>query len=98
MGAHELTRVCHRVSELRIVGSGGQSIWGARHVEDIFASVERLKYFPESGGGVPELRRDNIREVFFQRYRIIYGVEPGSVEILTIRHMRQLLGEEEVEY
>ena len=65
-------------------------------VEDIFASVERLKEFPESGRVVPELGRENTREVFLKRYRIIYRLNHGVVEMLTVRHMRQLLDEEDV--
>lgn len=66
-------------------------------VEGIFAAVERLKPFPFSGRAVEEVRREDIREVIYGRYRIIHRVEPERVVILTVRHQRQRFEEAEVE-
>lgn len=54
----------------------------ARMVE---AKVARLSRFPLSGRVVPEVRRDEIREILVGSYRVIYKVEKG-VSILTIFH------------
>jgi toxin ParE1/3/4 len=66
-------------------------------VEGVFAAVERLKQFPFSGREVEEVRRTEIREIIFGRYRIIHRVEAERVVILTVRHQRQLLDPSEVE-
>jgi toxin ParE1/3/4 len=65
-------------------------------VDGVFAAVERLKRFPLSGREVEEVRRKDIREVIFGRYRIIHRVEAERVIILTVRHQRQLLDASEV--
>lgn len=58
---------------------------------DIFAAVDRLQNFPESGRIVPEMKRPNLREVIFKDYRIIYRVERKQVAVLTVRHSKQRL-------
>lgn len=86
-----------RVVEAAAYSYGGRPQAAEQYVQGVFASVERLKEFPESGRVVPELGRESTRELFFRRYRIIYRVERDRVEVLTVRHMRQLLEEEDVE-
>jgi plasmid stabilization system protein ParE len=44
---------------------------------------------------VPELGRDDIREVLRGNYRIIYRILPTRVEILAVYHAAQLLDESE---
>jgi len=65
-------------------------------VLDVFGAVERLKTFPNSGNVVPEVKRQNIREIIFKNYRVVYRVERKRVSILTVRHGRQLLPLDEI--
>ena len=58
-------------------------------VDEVFAAVAPLAHFPDSGRVVPEVGRDEIREVFHGEYRIIYKVEARRVAILTVRHGRR---------
>jgi addiction module RelE/StbE family toxin len=60
-------------------------------IEGILDEVERLKDFPEQGRRVPEAKRADVREIFFQSHRIVYRIEPKRIVILTVRHTRQLL-------
>ena len=60
-------------------------------VETIFEKVELLKSSPQSGRVVPETRSDDIRELLYGNYRIIYRLEENTVSILTIRHGKQIL-------
>jgi toxin ParE1/3/4 len=69
---------------------------GEKLVEGIFAAVERLREFPESGRQVPEFERPELREVIYRKYRIIYRTESDLVEILTVRHSLQLLDEHDL--
>ncbi|MBN3926134.1 type II toxin-antitoxin system RelE/ParE family toxin [Nostoc sp. NMS4] len=55
-------------------------------VNRVFLSVERLENFPYSGRIVPEISQDNIREIIFGSYRIVYLVNNDRVNILTIFH------------
>lgn len=57
----------------------------------IFNSVEKLNKFPESGRVVPELGNPKYRELLVGNYRIIYSIVDDAIQILTIRHQRQLL-------
>ena len=56
-------------------------------------SVERLRMFPYSGRVMPELRREDIRELLRGNYRIIYRLAEHRVEILTVYHSARLLDE-----
>lgn len=61
-----------------------------RWVEDLFATVERLADFPESGRMVPEVGSPRIRKLIFVTYRVIYSAK-DQVDILTVRRSSQLL-------
>lgn len=63
-------------------------------VDSVFEAVERLKQFPESGRIVPEMKRQDIREILLGNYRIIYRIEDQYISILTVRHGKQLLSKE----
>ena len=67
----------------------------AQWVNELFATVERLADFPESGRIVPEVGARRIREVIFGSYRVIYSVKE-QVEILTVRRSNKLLREHEL--
>jgi len=65
-------------------------------VERIFKKVETLSKFPERGRKVPEVNREEIREVFENEYRIIYRVESKKVFVLSIRNFKQLLPDKDL--
>lgn len=55
-------------------------------VERIFAAVERLSHYPRSGRIVPEMGRDDLREILFGTYRIVYSIDGDEVQVLTVVH------------
>ncbi len=61
----------------------------------VFQATEHLAQFPRSGRVVPELGRDDIREIIVRGYRVVYRVVPNEVEILTVHHGARLLGDVE---
>ena len=65
-------------------------------VENVFEKVELLTSSPCIGRLVPEVSRNEIRELMFGNYRIIYRVESTSISILTIRHGKQILPIDEI--
>lgn len=60
-------------------------------VQKILNSVDRLSDFPLSGRKVPEFDDDNIREIIFHNYRIVYRVNKNNVEIILVIHGSKLL-------
>ncbi len=60
--------------------------YAARFVERIIEAVESLERLPEIGRTVPETDDENIRELLFHNYRIIYRFEKERILILTIIH------------
>ena len=60
-------------------------------VNSIINKVETLSKSPERGRKVPEINRDDIREIFEGEYRIIYRLEDKKISILTIRNFKQVL-------
>jgi toxin ParE1/3/4 len=68
-----------------------------RWVLSIFDRVKQVKDFKKSGRSVPEINRKDIRELILANYRIIYRVEPKIISILTVRHCRQILPDEDID-
>ena len=64
--------------------------------EEVFAKVEPLADFPQLGRVVPEVGREEVRELFHGQYRIVYRVA-SAILILTVRHTRQLLSAVDIE-
>ena len=60
--------------------------YARRFVEKIFKAVEALNDHPQIGRKVPEADREDIRELLFQNYRIIYRIKPEHVYIVTVLH------------
>ena len=65
-------------------------------VKSIFKKVETLAKNPERGRKVPEVNREEIREVFEGEYRIIYRIESKRILILTIRNFKQILPNKDI--
>jgi plasmid stabilization system protein ParE len=59
--------------------------------ENIFTSIENLNKFPNSGRVVPELDDPKYREILVGNYRVVYSVLSDAINVLTIRHQKQLL-------
>lgn len=56
-------------------------------IAQIMAAVDRLETFPRSGRRVPEADRDDIREVIFQSYRILYWIlDAERIDVLAVLH------------
>ena len=65
-------------------------------VYEVFEKVKLLASTPEMGRVVPEVRRNEIRELLYINYRILYRIENNDISVLTIRHCRQILPVSEV--
>ena len=67
--------------------------YSRRFVHKIIQATGRLVSHPRLGRRVPEAQRTDVRELFFQSYRIMYLLCPDHVYILAIVHgSRDLAG------
>jgi toxin ParE1/3/4 len=55
-------------------------------LERLLDQVKTLSLFPDSGRMVPELQRDDIREIIVSPYRVMYRRSSTLVEIAAVRH------------
>ena len=65
-------------------------------IEKIFDAVEQLEDFPESGRIVPEIMRNDIRELVQGSYRVIYKLQKKDILILVVKNYRQILDPDEI--
>ena len=63
------------------------------YVRRLRESVGRLREYPFSGHVVPEIGREEIREILQGNYRLVYRVSNFRVDILTVFHGAQVLRE-----
>jgi len=68
----------------------------AKWINRIFERIKQLKRYPESGRILPELEMEEVQELIYGNYRIIYRIKQGTIIIMTVRHSRQILPEEEI--
>lgn len=63
-------------------------IYATRFVKNLIKAAERLEILPYCGRIVPEFENDDLREVIYRNYRIVYRVigEEEDVEILAVVH------------
>lgn len=56
-------------------------------VKSIFKEVEILRSFPSIGRVVPEIDEQEVREIFYQKYRIVYHlIDQSTIHIVTVQH------------
>lgn len=61
-------------------------VYASRFVERLISSAERLVDHPRLGRMVPEANDEDIRELLYQNYRIIYRVATNHVAMLAVIH------------
>ncbi len=64
---------------------------GERLIREIISGVERLADFPESGRVVPEFNIENLREIIFAPFRIVYRCDSNKIKIVRIWRSERLL-------
>lgn len=57
-------------------------------INTIFDRIDNILPFPKAGRIVPEYENQNIREIIYHNYRIIYLIHEGAdaIYILTVIH------------
>jgi len=66
-------------------------------VDKLIEATDKLEDHPRMGRRVPEAdHRDDVRELIVQGYRIIYLLQTGQLQILTIIHGSRNLATQDV--
>ena len=65
--------------------------YGRLVVERLYEATERLALFPRSGRMVPEVGREEIRELIVGDYRVVYRLESHAAVLLTVFRGSRLL-------
>jgi plasmid stabilization system protein ParE len=81
---NELSKICDHIGE-------SSEYYARLFAENIFKRVEQLSIFPYSGRIVPEYYHEDIREIIYQNYRIVYRITKDITEIVWITHGARLL-------
>jgi toxin ParE1/3/4 len=68
----------------------------ARWLDMILEAAGQLSEFPSSGRVVPEAARDDIRELIFSPYRLVYLRGADAVYVTMVLHERQHVEPEDV--
>jgi addiction module RelE/StbE family toxin len=85
-----------RLQEIEEYISRDNPIGAIEFVDKLITVAETIIDNPQKGRIVPELSLENIRELLYQNYRIVYLVKKNSVDILTVFEGHQLLKKEEI--
>jgi plasmid stabilization system protein ParE len=85
-----------RAAEIARYIAADRSAAAARWIDRLVQIAATLGPQPRRGRRVPELDRDDLREVLHGEYRMIYRVDARRVAILTVRHGRRQLDPREL--
>ena len=67
-------------------------------VEEIESRVQNLKNHPSSGRILPVLNDEMVRELIIRgNYLVVYEIQGGRIEILTIRHAKQYFDDSDLD-
>ena len=72
--------------ELHAYIARDSEMYASGFVERIILAVEQVADHPRVGRVVPEKNDENVRELLYQNYRIIYRVKSDQMEVLTVIH------------
>ncbi len=68
-----------------------------RWVERLRHQAELAAQVPLAGRRVPEIARDDVRETFLRKYRIVYRVDADGITVLTVFEGHRLFREEDID-
>lgn len=85
-----------RLKEIDAYISRDNPVVAIEFIDGLIALAETIVDNPQKGRVVPELSLENIRELLYKNYRIVYLVKKNSIDVLTVFEGHQLLKEEEI--
>ena len=85
-----------RLQEIEEYISRDNPVAAVEFVDKLIFLAETIVDNPKKGRVVPEFSLENIRELLYKNYRIVYLIKKSSVEVLTVFEGHQLLKKEEI--
>lgn len=79
------------LQQIKTYISQGSPHYALVFISNIFHATKKLNIFPLSGRITPEFNREDIREIIFRNYRIIYHLQNETITILTVIHGARIL-------
>ena len=64
---------------------------GARLLKEIIAEIKSLSRFPERGRVVPEFNVQQLREIIYPPFRIVYRLDSTRIRIVRVWRSERLL-------
>lgn len=64
-------------------------VYAARLIDGLLTRIATTSQFPQIGRTVPEVGRDDTRELIVRPYRIIYRITNDAVHVLAVVHSRR---------
>ena len=86
----------NRLSEIEEYISRDNAERAIDFVSNLIEHANILLENPQIGRIVPELSNEQIREITYKNYRIVYRVKSEQLEILTVFESHRLFREDEV--
>ncbi len=65
-------------------------------INKIISRAKTITLHPKKGRVVPEIAVENIRELLYKNYRIVYLIKEKAIVILTVFEGHKLLNEEDL--
>lgn len=84
---------CLRLQQIYDYIAADQPGNATNFIDQITRHVELLAEHPRQGKIVAKYQREDIREIYEGKYRIVYLIRSEQIDILTIRHSARLLPE-----
>lgn len=82
------------LSQIYTFISNDSLYYARKTANDILNKIDDLLIFPYMGRKVPEYNINNIRELIYKSYRIIYEIESNKILIQRIWHSSRLLSKQ----
>ena len=82
--ADNLEKICEYISQ-------DSEHYAAFFAQKVVAIIKNIPHFPKAGRIVPEYGNENLREIIFQNYRIVYRLKDDLIEIAAISHCAKQL-------
>lgn len=74
---------------LDFIAAQGRPGTAVTWLNGLFERVRGLTPFPNQGRVVPEVGLEEIREIQYRGFRVLYRVSPETIGILSVRHGRR---------
>lgn len=71
--------------------SQGSPHYALVFINKLFDTAKKVTSFPQLGRKVPEINREDIREIIYRNYRIIYHLQDDVITILSVIHGVRIL-------